>query len=199
MPIERRIREGAERNAGVLDPDVDRFLDSVVHKTHRRQVIRRSLTAAASVAAVALAVVLGPKSLTAWATDGRDGARIRSHADRHAGRSPGDRHVHAVDPGGDGSGAGRRHRGHLVDQRRRGRACAAGGPCVVRRRPKVPPVEMQADTLQTVAFDSDICEGLPAGTYGWTLSGDFLLLSAFSDPCDARVFILGARPWSLAS
>ena len=63
MPIERRIRQGAERNAGVLDPDVDRFLDSVVHKTHRRQVVRRSLTAAASVAAVVLAVAIGPDVL----------------------------------------------------------------------------------------------------------------------------------------
>ncbi len=60
MPIERRIRQGAERNAGVLDPDVDRFLDSVVHKTRRRQVVRRSLTAAASVAAMVLVVALGP-------------------------------------------------------------------------------------------------------------------------------------------
>ncbi len=63
MPIERRIRQGAERNAGVLDPDVDRFLDSVVHKTRRRQVVRRSLTAAASVAAVVLVVALGPSVL----------------------------------------------------------------------------------------------------------------------------------------
>ena len=63
MPIERRIREGTERNAGVLDPDVNRFLDSVVHKTRRRQVIRRSLTVAASVAAVVVAIVLGPSVL----------------------------------------------------------------------------------------------------------------------------------------
>ena len=63
MPIERRIRQGAERNAGVLDPDVDRFLDSVVHKTRRRQVVRRSLSAAASLAAVVLVVALGPSVL----------------------------------------------------------------------------------------------------------------------------------------
>ena len=61
------------------------------------------------------------------------------------------------------------------------------------------PFEMQADTLRTVAFGSDICQGLPAGRYTWSRSGDFLLMSAISDPCDARVFILGARPWSLAS
>jgi hypothetical protein len=60
------------------------------------------------------------------------------------------------------------------------------------------PFEMQADTLRTVAFGSDICQGLPAGSYTWSRSGDFLLMSAISDPCDARVFILGAQPWALA-
>ena len=63
MPIERRIREGAERNAGVLDPDVDRFLDSVVHKTRRRKAIHRSLTATATVALVVVTVILGPSVL----------------------------------------------------------------------------------------------------------------------------------------
>ncbi len=63
MPIERRIRDGARRNADVLDPDVDRFLGSVVRKTHRRQVIHRSLSIAASVVVVVLAVVLGPSVL----------------------------------------------------------------------------------------------------------------------------------------
>ena len=61
------------------------------------------------------------------------------------------------------------------------------------------PFEMQTDTFSTVAFGSDICQGLPAGRYTWSRSGDFLLISAISDPCDARVFILGARPWSLTS
>ena len=69
MPIERRIRQGAERNAGVLDPDVDRFLDSVVHKTRRRHVIRRSLTAAGAAAALVLIVFVGPGVL-----DGLGGA-----------------------------------------------------------------------------------------------------------------------------
>ena len=53
--------------------------------------------------------------------------------------------------------------------------------------------------FSTVAFGSDICQGLPAGRYTWSRSGDFLLISAISDPCDARVFILGAHPWPLAS
>jgi hypothetical protein len=200
MPIERRIREGAERNAGVLDPDVDRFLDSVVLKTRRRHVIRRSLTAAASVAAVTLAVVLGPNVLDGIGrtTDGRvpgseptltvtpvvplvtgrftrsipEGTalvRVNSIAGTWSISADADGRVLLLAP-----------------------ASFAGAHASL-------PFEMQADTLRTAAFDSDICEGLPAGTYGWSLSGDFLLMSAISDPCDARAFILGARPWSRGS
>jgi hypothetical protein len=61
------------------------------------------------------------------------------------------------------------------------------------------PFEMQAGTLATDAFSSDICAGLPAGSYRWTVQGGFLLLTALSDRCDARVFILGAHPWPSGS
>jgi hypothetical protein len=200
MPIERRIREGAERNAGVLDPDVNRFLDSVVQKTHRRQMIRRSLTAAASVAAVTLAVVLGPNVLDGIGrtTDGTvlgseptptttpvvplvTGTFTRSIPEGTAlVRVNGIAGTWSISADADGSVS-------LV------------APASFAGAPTSRPFEMQAGTLRTAAFGSDICEGLPAGTYDWSLSGDFLLLSAISDPCDARAFILGARSWSLAS
>ena len=59
--------------------------------------------------------------------------------------------------------------------------------------------EMQPDTLLTDAFSSDICEGLPAGTYSWSAPDGFLVLTALSDPCDARVVVLAAGPWALSS
>jgi hypothetical protein len=61
------------------------------------------------------------------------------------------------------------------------------------------PFEMQPERLQTDVFDSDICEGLPAGTYNWSVSGGFLVLTAISDPCDARVVVLGAGSWQISS
>ena len=36
MPVERRLRQGFHRNADALEPDVDRFLSTVVHRTRRR-------------------------------------------------------------------------------------------------------------------------------------------------------------------
>jgi len=201
VPIERRIRQGAERNAGVLDPDVNRFLDSVVHKTRRRQVVHRSLSAAACVAAVVFAVAIGPgvlRGTTGGAVPGNEptpsvapsvtpvvplvtGTFTRSIPEGTAlVRVNGIAGTWTINAGADGrvvllapssfSGA---HASHTF--------------------------QMQTNTLRTDAFSSNICKGLRAGKYSWSRSGDFFLISAISDPCDARVFLLGAQPWALTS
>jgi hypothetical protein len=203
MPIERRIREGAHRNAGVLDPDVDRFLGSVVQKTRRRQVIHRSLTVAVSAAAVVLAIVVGPSVL-------RD---IEGTGSTVPGSNPTPSVAPSVTPDVPfltGTFTRTIPEGTAVV-----RANGIAGEWTIRAgsdgsvRLLAPasfagahasrPFAMQAGSLQTDAFSSDICAGLPAGTYRWSLEGSFLLLSTISDQCDARVFILAPRPWSLSS
>lgn len=203
MPIERRIREGSHRNAGVLDPDVDRFLGSVVQKTRRRQVIHRSLTVAASLVVVVLAVVLGPSVLRDLGGDG--------------GTVPGSNPTPSVGPSVPPAVAfltGTFTRS-IPEGTALVRANGIAGAWAIRADPDgsvrllAPtsfagaeashPFDMQSDTLATDAFSSDICAGLPAGTYRWSVVDNFLLLTAISDRCDARVFILGAQPWPLSS
>lgn len=203
MPIERRIREGAERNAGVLDPDVDRFLDSVVHRTRRRAVIRRSLTATASVAAVMAAIVLGPSVL--------DG--IRGSGGTVPGSNPTPSVGPSVTPGVPFL------TGTFTRTIREGTAVVrsngiAGTWTIIaeadgRVRVLAPEsfagahasraFELQADSLQTDAFSSSVCAGLPAGTYRWSQQAGFLVLTVLSDPCDGRVVVLSAGPWEIRS
>jgi hypothetical protein len=196
MPIERRIREGAERNAGVLDPDVDRFLDSVVHKTRRRKAIHRSLTATATVALVVVTVILGPSVLDRIGSSG--------------GTVPGSNPTPSVTPGVaflTGTFTRSIPRGTAVV-----RANGIAGTWIIKAdtngsvRLLAPvsfagsrvsrPFGMRADGLSTDAFSSDICAGLPAGTYTWTVQGGFLVLTPLSDRCDARVVVLNAGPWA---
>lgn len=203
MPVERRIREGAERNAGVLDPDVDRFLESVVHRTRRRQAIRRSLTAAASVAAVVAAVVVGPSVL-----EGMRGSRGTA-----PGGSVSSSVAPSVTPGvpfftgtfirsiPEGTAvvrangiAGTWTITAEADGRVRVLAPASFAGAQASR-----PFEMQPDSLRTDAFRPGICSGLPAGTYRWSVQSGFLVLTPIADPCDARVVVLGAGPWAIRS
>ena len=200
MPIERRIGEGAERNAGVLDPDVDRFLDSVVHKTRRRQVVRRSFECRRVRGRGRAGGGVGPSVL-----DGIEGANGMPGASPTPSVAPSvppvvpvaDRHVHPVDPRGDRRGAGQRHRRHVDDQRRRGWAGPAAGPrwrSRARMRPRRSRCRRTPSGPTRSAPTS--ARGCRPGHTRWSAQGGFLLLSAISDPCDARVFILGAKPWS---
>jgi hypothetical protein len=201
MPIERRIREGAQRNAGILDPDVDRFLDSVVEKTHRRQIVLRSVSAAACVAAVVLAVAIGPDVLR-----GTTGGSVPGN-----GPTPSEApSVTPLVPLVTGTFTRSIPEGTAV-VRANGLAgtwtISAEADGRVRLLAPAPftgahasrPFQMQAGTLATDAFSSDICAGLPAGTYTWSQPGGFLVLTAVSDPCDARVAVLTAGPWALGS
>ena len=175
MPIERRIREGAERNAGVLDPDVDRFLDSVVQKTHRRQVVRRSLSVAASVAAVVLAVVWARRPPRHRGHDGRVGARIPADAERgpqrDAGRPPvTGTFTRSIPEGPPWCGpTASPARGRSAPGRTG--ACVLLAPASFAGAHASHPFQMQTDTLATDAFSSDICAGLPAGTYTLVAAG----------------------------
>ena len=202
MPIERRIRAGSERNAGVLDPDVNRFLDSVVHRTRRRQVIHRSLAAAASVAAVALAIVIGPSVL--------DG--IKDSGGTTIGSNPTPSVTPSVTPGvplvtgrfirsiPDGTAVVRNNGiagTWTISADAEGLRLLA--PDSFPGAPVSGPFELQADTLRTAAFSTDICEGLPPGTYSWSTPEGFLVLSVLSDPCDARVVVLSAGTWAEVS
>jgi hypothetical protein len=198
MPIERRIREGAERNAGALDPDVDRFLDSVVHKTRRRQAIHRSFSAVAAVAAVVVAVAVGPNML--------DGIRGMGATVPGSNRTPS---VTPVVPLLTGTFTRSITEGTAVV-----RANGIAGTWTIRAEAgrvqllapasfagaeASRPFELQADTLRTDAFTSSVCAGLPPGTYSWSEPAGFLVLTAISDPCDARVVVLGADAWELRS
>ena len=201
MPIERRIREGAHRNAGVLDPDVDGFLDSVVQKTRRRRVIHRSLTVVASFGVLVLAVVLGPSVLRD--IGGSGGAVPGSNPTQSVVPS-----VTPVAPLLTGTFS-RTITGGTAVVRSNGiagtwtiSADADGNVRLLAPDPFAgahasPPFAMHPGDLQTDAFSTDICAGLPAGTYRWALAGQgSLVLTVVSDPCDARVVVLAAGPWS---
>jgi len=204
MPIERRIREGAERNAGVLDPDVDRFLESVVTTTRRRQVVRRSLSAFASVAALVVVVAVGPSVLDGIEGSGPPVPGSDGTPSLTAGPTPS---VTPQTPLITGAFTRTIPEGTAV-VRANGLAgtwtidAAADGvrlvaPSSFDGARVSSPFEMRQDGLTTDAFGEGICSGATPGTYRWTLTGGVLVLTVESDPCDARVAVLAAKPWTI--
>jgi hypothetical protein len=199
MPIERRIREGVQRNAGVLDPDVNRFLDSVVQRTRRRQVIRRSLTVTASAAAVVAAVLLGPSVL--------DG--IRGSGSTVPGSHPTPSVAPSVPlltgtftrtiPVGTAVVRANGLAGTWTISVEADGSVRVLAPTSFAGPNASRPFELQAESLQTDAFSFSVCSGFPAGTYRWSVQSGYLVLTPVSDPCDPRVVVLGAGPWKIRS
>ena len=65
MPVERRLRQGFHRNADALEPDVERFLSTVLYRARRRRLVRRRMAASVAVAAMLALAVLGPRVVDA--------------------------------------------------------------------------------------------------------------------------------------
>lgn len=199
MPVERRIREGMQRNADVLHPDVDRALASVVRRTRRRSLVRRSLTAAVTVPAVVIAIVFGPRVLDMRERSGPVplGNNPTSSVTPPSTPSPlagtftrmlaGDRAV--VQANGI---AGR----WTIETDAQGRTRLLAPPSFT-GAPVSRPFVVQGSELRTDALGLDACSGLPAGTYRWVRAGRYLVLTPVSDPCDARAWVLSSGPWRM--
>ena len=200
MPVERRIREGAHRNAGVLDPDVDRFLGSVVRRTRRRTVVRRSLTAAVAIPTVVMAIALGPHVLDA----------VRGSERPVPGTQPPPSVGPSVNPVAppftgtftrtlDGALAVVRANGisgtWTISVDARGRLRLLPPPSFVGTSASRPFEVLGASVLRIDAFRRDICAGTTPGTYSWSRAGRVLQLTTVHDPCDARAAILSSGPW----
>jgi len=196
MRVERRIREGAERNASTISPDIDRALDVVIRTHRKRRVVRRSVTLAVAVPVVALVLAAGPGVLDA----------VRGPAPAPATRpTPPPSTAPPPAPFGGGVFARTIDTG-LAVVRANGLAgrwtivTDAGG--VVRLVAPDPfagshswQLDLAGNKLRTDAFDGGLCDGVRPGTYGWARVGPFLVLSRIFDPCDARVWLLTSGPW----
>jgi hypothetical protein len=201
MPVERRIREGAERNAEVIDPDVDRVLDAVIRRTRRRMVVRRSLATVVAVPTVVLALILAPHLLETV----RGSTRPASQPTTAPPPTQGPTTTYL-------SGTFTRSlSGSLAVVRANG---VAGTWTITtdahgRLQLLAPPsfaghqatrlFVQDANHMRTDAFGGGICKGVRGGTYSWARAGSVLMFTVVQDPCDARAAIISAAPWRLSS
>lgn len=198
MPVERRLREGFHRNADALEPDIDRFLSTVMHRTRRRLLVHRMVASTAVAAMVAVAVVLGPLVVDA----------IRSSNPGLPASSPSE-----TAPGPQGLA------GTFIGRLRAGLDAVhvdrmAGQWAIVMNQDGTMTVqapsafvgvlggyrfESQGSSFSTNLFVHDVCRGLPWGRYTWSRSGSDLTFKVVHDPCDARLVLFTSVPTTEAS
>jgi len=194
MRLERRIREGAERNAAVLEPNVERSFSTVVLQTRRRRRVRLTLSSLVTISLVATAIVVGPGIL-----DGLRNPRTPAVATQPpqlpvqvavtpvAFSKTISRGLAVVRANGlEGSWS------IAIDSHGRmqllGPASFAGATGSWLLDPRT-------NEFRTTVFSNGLCSGQRAGTYRWTRISSYLILDMVRDRCDARVWLLTSGPW----
>ncbi len=198
MRLERRIREGAERNAAVLEPNVEGSFSTVVRQARRRRRVRLTLSSLVTISLVATAIVVGPGIL-----DGLRNPRTPAVATQPTQVATQTPVQVAVTPvafsktisrglavvranGLEGSWS------IAIDSRGRmqllapARFAGATGSWLL---------DPRTNEFRTTVFSNGLCSGQRAGTYRWTRISSYLILDMVRDRCDARVWLLTSGPW----
>lgn len=194
MRLERRIREGAERNAAVLEPNVERSFSNVVRQARRRRRIRLTLSSLVTISLVATVIVVGPGILDvlrnprtpAVATQPTQ-TPVQAAVTPVAFSKTISRGLAVVRANGlEGSWS------IAIDSRGRmqllGPASFAGATGSWLLDPRT-------NEFRTAVFSNGLCSGQRAGTYRWTRISSYLILDMVRDRCDARVWLLTSGPW----
>jgi hypothetical protein len=198
MPVERRLREGLHRNADALDPDVDAFLATVVHRGGRRMFARRTVWAAMVAAAVASAVVLGPRVVDAIRTSKLGLPATTPSVTMTPPQGLAGTFTGRLRPGLEAVRVDRMAGTWTIGMHPDGTITVQGPPTFngvlggYRFQPR-------GSLFRTDLFEHDACKGFPRGTYRWSGSGSALTFTVSRDPCDARVALLTSTPLSEAS
>jgi hypothetical protein len=199
MPLERRIREGADRNAAILQPNVEGSFSTVVREARRRRRLRLILSSLVTISFVATAIVFGPGILEGLRTI-RTPA-IATQPKQIETQTPGEgsftpmtfdktisRGLAVVRANGlEGSW------GIAIDVQGRMRLLAPAGFDDATGSWLLDP---RTNEFRTSAFSNGLCAGQLAGTYRWTRISRYLILDMVRDHCDARVWLLTSGPWT---
>lgn len=192
MPLERRLREGMQRMAADLEPDVEGRLEATLRDA-RRAGKRQQLRAGLAFATVILAVVLvGPPLFEAL----RNG-------ERGVGASPSP--TPTVSLIGTYATTLVSTDVAVTSNRMSGDWTIAFGSSEILT--VTPPADFTgtysgysfnvADSqFTTDLFGEDVCSTLLPGTYRWTLIGDRLTFMVVDDSCPGRVALLASAAWN---
>jgi hypothetical protein len=198
MPVERRLREGMQRNADALNSDVDRLLAEVVRKSRRRVMVRRAAIVVTAATALFLAIAVGPRAL-----DALRNAQERVPATKPTPTVSG---VQAL------TGSFTRRLTESSPAVRVNQMAGewtidlhADGTMGVTAPPaftgvlSVVQFQVTGDRFRTNFHLPNGCTNLPLGTYRWSRSGPTLTFTVIDDACQARVTLFASEVWTSTS
>ena len=196
MSIDRRLREGANRIASEVDPDVDHHLGETRRRARRRITLRRAGAGLALAGVIVAAILIGPRVLDALG----DLARRQPAG----GPTPtiGNQAIAGTYTRTIDAGRAMVRRDHLA-----GRWSITLGPdgtMVVGAPQGFNGVltgtlfDFDGNRFRTNLFIQDVCSGLAVGSYRVTAVGRELRFVPLVDPCAGRVAVISGGSWTRA-
>jgi hypothetical protein len=192
MPLDRRLRDGVDRLTSQVDPDVDRSLDRTFRRARRTIALRRAGAASVVAASVALAIVIGPRTIDALRNE-----RAPSPATKPSNTNPaaiaGTYQI--VIPNDEPAV----RQNHLAGRWTIG--LGTDGIMTVSTPPSYAGprsgyrFRISGEEFRTDLFSTGVCSGIPPGVYRWALSGATLTLTPIDEQCTARATLLGSQTW----
>jgi hypothetical protein len=190
MSFDGRLREGLDRAASPLDPDIEGSLQSVLARRRRRVHVRQAALILATAVAVAASVLgvrigLGARSADeASSADGTEqivgGYEVTLTADDSAGVLP--------------SLVGRWEMQLNTDG-----TVELAAPDTFRAEQNPLGISYTAteSAFRTNIFYDDFCQSL--GSYSWRRTADGLVFDLMDDGCEIRRALLTSQPWTRSS
>lgn len=196
MSLDRRLRDGFERSALVVDPDLRERLSDAGARYRRRRRVRRIGAASGIAAAIALTVLVGPRVL--------DGLRSLSGGTpaRPPEPSPTAAPFNAIAgtftltlPESPGVVRENGMAGSWTLRLRPDGTMFLSAPTSFAGSTSAISFVLAGSQFRTAAFANDLCATQPAGRYVWQRTPDELVFTLVDDPCPARVTLFTSRPW----
>jgi hypothetical protein len=197
MSLDRRLREGLDRLAEEIEPDIEGRLRSTLERGNRPRFVTFALPVAASAAAILLVAVVAP-SLFAL-LHGEIGPPIgASQVPSPSALSLVGAYTATV---ASGDPAVQEHNldGAWTVEFDANASLKVTAPTGFTGTRTGYSYEVNDERLITDLFSSDVCTTLLPGTYRWARDGSTVTFTAIDEPCAGRASLLAGQPWQAAS
>ncbi len=192
MSIDRRLRQGLERSATVVDPDLRATLPDALNRGRRRKRWLNAARATTFIVSATLVAVVGSQLLHSFRNE-QPATKTPSPSVSPQYAAIAGTYTATIEPHTGLPAAGMVGRWSLE--------LSSDGVLAMTAPPgSTLPIsaayfQLHGHRFQTNAFSSDTCHGT-IGTYEWGLSAGYLRFTKITDRCPVREAIFAARQWS---
>ena len=193
MPLDRRLRDGLDRLAGEIEPDVEGRLKATLGHAGRRNLVQRSLPILAATTALVLVAIVGPAMVDLWRGEAGPpiGASQAPSPSPSALAGAFTASVESDDLVVQESNLG----GSWTVEFDASGILVVTSPASYAGTRTGYSYQVTGDELRTDLFGEDVCSTLLPGRYRWERTGDIVTFSTIDEPCAGRAAFFAGQPW----